>query len=231
MANLIRSTKSKNDWSANELLAYNITVQRQGAIDFFGRELDPIDHLDPSLLLSADPSVAADLSKEIYRFLAHLNLASRPNAGQESAVGDLAKSILEVTGFDEFGTILRTRYDIPFTDCGDPHRAARADMCLVHISPIIPFGRSGRWAGCQLDQSRASGHCGSGCHFSVQQSKTRGPGPSPSRHDDHPMHYHGGNEAVLLLGPSHLAAQKLCYYGSVSLATYSCTTLCSTQPA
>ena len=137
MANLIRSTKSKNDWSANELLAYNITVQRQGAIDFFGRELDPIDHLDPSLLLSADPSVAADLSKEIYRFLAHLNLASRPNAGQESAVGDLAKSILEVTGFDEFGTILRTRYDIPFTDCGDPPRAARADMCLVHISSII----------------------------------------------------------------------------------------------
>lgn len=137
MANLIRSTKSKNDWSANELLAYNITVQRQGAIDFFGRELDPIDHLDPSLLLSADPSVAADLSKEIYRFLAHLNLASRPNAGQESAVGDLAKSILEVTGFDEFGTILRTRYDIPFTVCGDPHRAAQADMCLVHISSII----------------------------------------------------------------------------------------------
>ena len=137
MANLIRSTKSKNDWSANELLAYNITVQRQGAIDFFGRELDPIDHLDPSLLLSADPSVAADLSKEIYRFLAHLNLASRPNASQESAVGDLAKSILEVTGFDEFGTILRTRYDIPFTVCGDPHRAAQADMCLVHISSII----------------------------------------------------------------------------------------------
>ncbi|KAF8810672.1 hypothetical protein BYT27DRAFT_7221898 [Phlegmacium glaucopus] len=104
MANLIRSAKSGSDWSKNELLAYNITVQRQD---------------------------------ETYRFLAYLGLASRANAGQESAIGDLAKSVLEVTGFDQIGTILRTRYNIPFTICGDSHRAARSGVCLVHLNSMI----------------------------------------------------------------------------------------------
>jgi hypothetical protein len=70
-------------------------------MDFFGGELGSIDHLDPNLLSSDDPSTTTHLSKETYRFLAYLDLASRSNSGQESAVDDLAKSTLEVTGFDE----------------------------------------------------------------------------------------------------------------------------------
>ena len=50
MANIIRSAKSGSDWLANELVAYNITVQRQGVAIFFGRELGSIHHLDPNLL-------------------------------------------------------------------------------------------------------------------------------------------------------------------------------------
>jgi hypothetical protein len=111
---MIRSAKSGSDWSAYELLAYNITVHRQSAIDFFGIELGHIDHLDPNLLSSANASFAADFSKEIYRFLAHLDSASRANSGQECAIHDPAKSILGITGFDELGTILRSRYDTPF---------------------------------------------------------------------------------------------------------------------
>jgi len=137
MANLIRSAKSGSDWSTNELLAYNIAVQRQDVVNFFGHELGPIDHLDSNLLSSADPTTASDFSKETYRFLIYLDLASRANAGQESAIDDLAKSVLEVTGFDQTGTILRTRYDIPFTICGDSRRAARSDVCLVHVNSMI----------------------------------------------------------------------------------------------
>ena len=132
MANLIRSAKSGSDWSTNELLAYNITVQRQDVVNFFGNELGPIDHLDSNLFSSADPTIAFDFSKETYRFLAYLGLASRANAGH-----DLAKSVLEVTGFDQIGTILRTRYDIPFTICGDGHRAVKSDVCLVHLNSMI----------------------------------------------------------------------------------------------
>ena len=52
-------------------------------------------------------------------------------------MNDLAKSIHEVTGFDQIGTILRKRYDIPFTICGDSHRATRSDACLVHLNSMI----------------------------------------------------------------------------------------------
>ena len=132
MANLIRSAKSGSDWSTNEFLAYNITVQRQDVINFFGHELGSIDHLDSNLFSSTDPTIAVDFSQETYRFLVYLDLASRANAGH-----DLARSVLEVTGFDQRGTILRTRYDIPFTICGDSHRAARPDVCLVHLNSMI----------------------------------------------------------------------------------------------
>ena len=129
--------KSGSDWSRNELLAYNISVQFQDVVNFFGHELGSIDHLDPNLLSSADPTIAIDFSKETYRFLAYLDLASRANAGQESAIHDLAKSVLEVIGFDEIGTIFRTRYDIPFTIFGDGRRVARSDVCLVHLNSMI----------------------------------------------------------------------------------------------
>jgi hypothetical protein len=111
MANLIRSAKSGSEWSTNELLAYNIRVQQEDVVDFFGRELGSIDHLDPNLLSSVDPSIASGFSKETYRFLAYLHLASRANHGQECDINSLSKSVLEVTGFDEIGTVLRTRYD------------------------------------------------------------------------------------------------------------------------
>ena len=134
MANVIRSG---SDWCDNELVAYNITVQRQDPVTFFGQELGSINHLDPNLLCSADPTLATGLSKYTYRFLAYLDLASQANRGQESAIDDFAKSVLEVTGFDECGTTLRTRYDIPLTICGDGGRAAQTGVCLVHLNSVI----------------------------------------------------------------------------------------------
>lgn len=136
MANLIRSAKSGSDWLSNELLAYNITVQIQDATEFFGHELGPIDHLDPNLFSSVDPTIATNFSKETYRFLCYLDLASRPNAGQECAIDDLAKSVLKIAGFDELDTILRSRYAIPFICCGED-RTAKSDICLVHLSSLI----------------------------------------------------------------------------------------------
>jgi hypothetical protein len=136
MANIIRSAKSGSDWLANELVAYNITVQPQDAVIFFGRELGSIDHLDPNLLSSADPTIS-NFSKDTYCFLAYLDLTSHAIRGQETAIDDFAKSVLEVTGFDEVGTILRTRHDIPLTICGDSSRVAQTDVCLAHLNSVI----------------------------------------------------------------------------------------------
>jgi len=95
-----------------------------------------MDHLDAKLLSTVDPSIASNLSKETYRFLALLDLASHADVGQESAINDFGKAVLEVTGYDELGTILRSRYDIPFTVAGET-RAAKTGLCLVHLSSMI----------------------------------------------------------------------------------------------
>lgn len=98
----------------------------------------PIDHLDPDLPSTAEPSIAVDFSQETYRFLAHLDLASRATKGQESTINDFAKNVLEVTRFDERGsTILRTHHDIPFLICGDDDKAAKTDVRLVHLNSMI----------------------------------------------------------------------------------------------
>jgi hypothetical protein len=106
-------------------------VQRENAVNFFGRELGPIDHLDPNLLSSANSTIA---SKDTYRFLAHLDLASRSNAGQESAIYDLVKCVLEVTGFDEFSTILRHS----FYHLRRPPSSG-ADGCMSHSPQLHDF--------------------------------------------------------------------------------------------
>lgn len=95
-------------------MANNITVRRQNAVEFFGRELGPIDHLDSNL-----------------QFLGYLDLASRASSDQERPINDLARSILQVTRFQERGTILRRCYNIPFTSCGDPTNA-ETGVCLIH---------------------------------------------------------------------------------------------------
>jgi len=134
--NFIRSAKSGSDWTENELLAYNIKVSRQESQQFFGRELGSIDHLDPNLLSTVKPSIATHLAKETYRFLTYLDLASHANVGQESATDDFGKNLLEIMGYDEPGTIVRSRYHIPLTISGET-KAAKADVCLVHTHSMV----------------------------------------------------------------------------------------------
>ena len=78
------------------MLAYNITVQCEDVSNFLGHELGSIDHLDPNLFSSADPTTAVDLSQETYRFLVYLNVASRADAGLESFIVELTKVFLKL---------------------------------------------------------------------------------------------------------------------------------------
>lgn len=112
-------------------MANNITVRRQNAVEFFGRELGPIDHLDSNLLSTIDISTSVGLAIDTYQFLGYLDLASRASSDQERPINDLARSILQVTRFQERGTILRRCYNIPFTSCGDPTNA-ETGVCLIH---------------------------------------------------------------------------------------------------
>ncbi|TDL20879.1 hypothetical protein BD410DRAFT_317814 [Rickenella mellea] len=137
MVNVTRSAKSGNDWTTQELIAYNIMVNRQDPLPFFGRKLLSIDHLDSNLFSTADPNTIPDVSKETYCFLAYLDRAMRANSGQESAINDLARSVLEVTGFEKNGAILCTCYGIRFTICSDANRTAKTDICLINRNSMI----------------------------------------------------------------------------------------------
>ena len=140
MATLPRSAKSSSDWTRNELLAYNITVSSQSPEAFYLQPLPELASLatdsgfDPNLL--SGTLSTQGLSRETHRLLEYLDMASRPNSNQESAVHDFAKEILRALGYELRGSLLRSHYVIPLLISGDQTRSAQTSVCLVQ-------GRSG----------------------------------------------------------------------------------------
>src|ERR1700733_16115501 len=123
MTNIIRSAKSGSDWTTNELDAYNITVTSQSPEIFYGRPLPPLESLgwlDPNLFYATLDT--EDVSDQTYRILQYLDLASKANAGQESAIDDVARDLLRALGYETRGLLLRTRYAIPLLISGDSDR-------------------------------------------------------------------------------------------------------------
>jgi hypothetical protein len=137
MANLIRSAKSGSDWTTNDLLAYNIRVSPLSPDKFYGAPLPSVASLslDPSLV--SGTLVTQGLSDETYRILEYLDMASRANVGQESAIDDFAREILRVVGYEKRGILLRSRYAIPLLICGERNRKAQTDVALVHGASTI----------------------------------------------------------------------------------------------
>ena len=61
MANLLRTAKSGNDWTENELKAYNIQIVAQDAATFFERPDTPQLMVPPEFFTMApDPAAVAD---------------------------------------------------------------------------------------------------------------------------------------------------------------------------
>lgn len=91
MANNIQSAKSGSDWTSVELVA---------------------NSTDPAFM---DDNLPADeaLSNSTYRLIQYLSLATNAHRGQGSAADDFAKELLQVLGFEQRGTLLRSRFAIP----------------------------------------------------------------------------------------------------------------------
>jgi hypothetical protein len=128
MANLIRSAKSTSDWTAGELIAYNITVVTQSPQVFFRGNTEPsLGDVDRSLINS---TVDADsLTDSTSHYLASLNWAT--NASQECFINDFARETLRILGFAELDLVLITYFTIPLTICGDISCTAQTGVCLV----------------------------------------------------------------------------------------------------
>ena len=134
MANLTRAPKLASNWTTNELLAYNITVDAWPPRDFFNRNPEPsLAALDPSLLSSAVD--AENVPDPTFRYLTHLDLAT--HSGHESSINDFARENLRLLDFEERGLALSARYVIPWTICGDNRRPGQADVCLLDRRSMI----------------------------------------------------------------------------------------------
>jgi hypothetical protein len=130
MAQLLRTAKSGNDWTANELRAYNITVVPQNKELFFGT----IDFPDP-----AEPSLAGFITAETWQdasdkntrqLLQYLDLAMNPKIGQEAAVDNLVAELLRGLDYDDENRIVFIRHAIPFLICGE-NLVTQTDVCII----------------------------------------------------------------------------------------------------
>ncbi len=121
---ILRSAKSGSDWSEQEMLAYCITVDHLTPLQFFGHDPDTKPYpFSEHLLSTGNPTIAHEISDAEYEFLAFLQQALEPDA-LEPAIDEFGRQLLKVTGFQERGTLLRTRVAIPLTICGDSTRSA-----------------------------------------------------------------------------------------------------------
>jgi hypothetical protein len=110
--------------------AYNIRVVSSQSPDQFYRQplptVESLSSFDPNLL--SGTLCTPGLSDETYRLLQYLDLASRANSDQESAIDDFAKEILRALGYEERGLLLRSRYAIPLLISGDPNRSTQTGV-------------------------------------------------------------------------------------------------------
>lgn len=136
--NILRSAKSASDWNFNELAAYHIQIEREAAQIFFHGPLASVGDYDSRLLSSASLDQLIDCPETICNFLTCAAVAGTADPNQASAIDDLAKSVLWVTGFYKPGvTHLRPQFSIPLNIRGDDKQVAQSNVCLQHIPSMM----------------------------------------------------------------------------------------------
>jgi hypothetical protein len=117
MDSLIRSAKSGNDWTENDLRAYNIQIQCEDVATFFGDASLPLPEVDEEILTTLE---AKDMSSTPNTALIRLlDRAMIPAPDREkSAVRNFAFQLFDILGYMGGDIITRTRRSIPYLICG-----------------------------------------------------------------------------------------------------------------
>ncbi|KAF8967725.1 hypothetical protein BDZ97DRAFT_1978751 [Flammula alnicola] len=124
-------------WTSNDLAAYNIDDRSPPPI-----RGPPSSDIRPTQYLrnrSSFPDLYCPSQRKSIRW--HLSTPSIPrscHSGQlRPAIDDFAEELLRLLGFEERGTLQRSRYSIPFMICGDDKRSAQTDLYLVQGTTTI----------------------------------------------------------------------------------------------
>ncbi|KAF7426451.1 hypothetical protein PC9H_008820 [Pleurotus ostreatus] len=116
--NMIRSAKSGNEWTMNELNAYNIQITFQDAATFFGVVPLPPPAVSQDFLTALDTDDAVD--ERVYNLLTQLDLAMLPSEPDESTV-------------DNFAILLFHSLELHLLVCGET-KYAKPDICIIDRS-------------------------------------------------------------------------------------------------
>jgi hypothetical protein len=136
MASVDRSAKSGNDWTADDLRAYNVTIEAQDFETFFGQ---PSPSLLPSELLTKQR--AADMTNvENYRIISFMDLAMNRVPNEESKVAQFTEKLLAALEYESLARSVVLQQQMPLFICGES-RHATADVCIVDMSEILLVGQ------------------------------------------------------------------------------------------
>ncbi|KAI9571973.1 hypothetical protein HD554DRAFT_2186396 [Boletus coccyginus] len=131
-----RSVKSGSNWIGSHLDAYNIVIESQTKQEFFGTDELPVPTTPfiAGFLTTKDRRDATDSGTR--RLLHYLDLAHNPKAGQEAAVNNFARKLLECLGYDIGNTIIFFQRAIPLVVCGKNHMM-QIDLCVMNNDEIL----------------------------------------------------------------------------------------------
>ncbi|OJA17480.1 hypothetical protein AZE42_03912 [Rhizopogon vesiculosus] len=123
----ILSAKSGNNWTTNDLTAFNITVEPRDPISFFGSPL-PNTTVDPILLnnLQRPPGAISKDNRLFFRYLADILRFPLGPQG-DSVIDDFTAFLLSMLDYDEPERVVHQHLEIGFLMCGE--------MCYTGTSP------------------------------------------------------------------------------------------------
>ena len=134
MVNLMRTSKSGNDWTPNDLLVYNIRIEHQDFRAFFGVTDLPQPCVESEVLTASDAD--ATHHDDPYALLRTMELAMNPIPDEESAVGDFTVQLLRAvkyTGRAE-GRVSRTRKSLSFWASGQQNKLRRTSASSTTLA-------------------------------------------------------------------------------------------------
>ncbi|KAI6112836.1 hypothetical protein F5141DRAFT_742017 [Pisolithus sp. B1] len=136
MAAVVRNAKSGNDWTVNELDAYNITIVSQDSATFFSMDTLPLPDHHPDLVnnLTADEME----NEDSYQVVRYMDLAMNLVPDEESAVVDFAMQLLRTMGYAgrAAGRDLRSCKGIRLLICGE-WKNDEIDVCVMDGNEIL----------------------------------------------------------------------------------------------
>ena len=139
MAKLIRTSKSGNKWTPDDLLAYNIRVVHQDATTFFGVPVLSLPkNVDEEVLTAEDAAATQRVTIATPFFVPWSLGCRRPMTRSPPSMTASSNSSIHsnITVPRESGRVVRTRKDLVLLVCGRRHHA-KTDVCIIDETPDI----------------------------------------------------------------------------------------------